>query len=438
MSKSKIFISHAVPEDNYFAGWLAAKLSLAGYDVWCDLDVLQGGEDFWKDIEKAIREETAKFIFILSAISKEKRGTLRELAIADKLNATGDFIVPVRVDDISSSDLPGELIRLNYIDFCPSWADGLRKLLQKFEKEKVIKIETTDLNVIDFWQKAQAAKDNIVTTREEGYWSNWFEIKIPEFIYFHFPSPLALYNLSMVSYPAFAESNYIVSFACEKCAQQIPMNKSIKVSTAKFSQEKDFQDQELGMVEDANKKVIRLLNDAFSRYLISRALKPYYMATDTIYYFAEGIDGDNPHLKINLTRYNRRSINLFGKSRGANWHFAIGGQAFLYPVNAFAIDYHVIFTSPTSGLPLDKATQHTYRRKLAWYNKKWRDLILGSFLWLGKENENDLFPIQVCEHQKIEFKLQPIMFQSQTGYFEPTKDGDGDEEEFNEQDIEIS
>ncbi len=433
MSKSKIFISHAAPEDNYFAGWLAAKLSLAGYDVWCDLDVLQGGEDFWKDIEKAIREETAKFVFVLSTTSMLKRGTLRELAIADKLNAVGDFIIPVRINEVSSSDLPGELIRLNYIDFCHGWADGLRNLLKRFEKERVIKVSTTDLNVVDFWLRAQAAKDDIMTAREEGYWSNWFEINIPEFIYFHFPSPLALYNLSMISYPAFPESNYIVSFACEKCVQQIHMDKSIKISTATFLKEKGSQTLELGIVEDANKKVIRLLNEAFSHFLVGRALKSYNMATDTIYYFSEGIDNDNPQLKINLARYKRHSINLFGKSHGANWHFAIGGQAFLYPVTAFAIDYHVIFTSPKSGLPLDKATQHTYRRKLAWYNKKWRDLLLGSFLWLGKENENDLFPIQVCEHQKIEFKLEPIMLQSQIGYFEPTK-----EDELDEQDVEVS
>ncbi len=433
MSKTKIFISHATPEDNYFAGWLAAKLSLAGYDVWCDLDVLQGGEDFWKDIEKAIREETAKFVSVLSSTYTQKRGTLRELTIADKLNIAGDFIIPVRIDNVFSGDLPGELIRLNYIDFYQGWADGLRKLLKRFEKEKVIKVSTTDLNIVEFWQRAQAVKDDIVITRAEGYWSNWFEINTPEFIYFHFPSPLALYNLSMVSYPAFAESNYIVSFACEKCVQQIPMDKSLKIPTAVFLKEKDFQDPELGIVEDANKKVIRLLNEAFSRFLISRGLKPYNMATDTIYYFLEGIDNENPQLKINLARYNRRSINLFGKSQGANWHFAIGGQAFLYPINAFAVDYHIIFTSPLSGLQLDKATQHKYRRKLGWYNKKWRDLMLGSFLWLGKENENDLFPIQVCEHQEIEFKLEPIMFQSQIGYFEPTKEDDLDE-----QDIEIS
>src|SRR5271157_1238700 len=30
-----LFISHANPEDNAFATWLATQLAIAGYEVWC-------------------------------------------------------------------------------------------------------------------------------------------------------------------------------------------------------------------------------------------------------------------------------------------------------------------------------------------------------------------------------------------------------------------
>ncbi len=52
----KIFVGHATPEDNYFSAWLSSKLRLFGYDVWCDLSELLGGEDFWKNIETVIRQ----------------------------------------------------------------------------------------------------------------------------------------------------------------------------------------------------------------------------------------------------------------------------------------------------------------------------------------------------------------------------------------------
>jgi hypothetical protein len=55
--RDKIFISHATsPEDNEFTRWLALQLVREGFPVWCDLIKLQGGEDFWKDIQSAIRD----------------------------------------------------------------------------------------------------------------------------------------------------------------------------------------------------------------------------------------------------------------------------------------------------------------------------------------------------------------------------------------------
>src|SRR5690606_30838433 len=53
-ARSVIFISHATPEDNAFATWLATQLAVAGYAVWCDTTKLLGGEPFWKDITEAI------------------------------------------------------------------------------------------------------------------------------------------------------------------------------------------------------------------------------------------------------------------------------------------------------------------------------------------------------------------------------------------------
>lgn len=77
-----IFLSHALPEDNEFTRWLALRLAKEGYPVWCDLAKLLGGEDFWNDIEDAVRNRTTKFLFVLSKVSNEKQGVLQELALA--------------------------------------------------------------------------------------------------------------------------------------------------------------------------------------------------------------------------------------------------------------------------------------------------------------------------------------------------------------------
>lgn len=77
-----VFISHANPEENDFARWLALQLANEGYPVWCDLTKLLGGEKFWEDIQNAISNRTIKFLFALSRHSNQKSGTLDELNCA--------------------------------------------------------------------------------------------------------------------------------------------------------------------------------------------------------------------------------------------------------------------------------------------------------------------------------------------------------------------
>ena len=60
--RNKIFISHATPDDNDFTKWLSLKLVGLGYEVWCDVLFLDKGADFWKIIEKEIRENAIKLL----------------------------------------------------------------------------------------------------------------------------------------------------------------------------------------------------------------------------------------------------------------------------------------------------------------------------------------------------------------------------------------
>ncbi len=130
--RNKIFISHATPDDNEFAAWLATKLELHGYDVWVDINELNPAADFWKTIESTIRNEAVKFLFVATKISTSgtRDGVIKELAVADQIrkNIDPEFIVPLRADDVSYGDFSVEIIRLNAIDFYDNWATGLIKL----------------------------------------------------------------------------------------------------------------------------------------------------------------------------------------------------------------------------------------------------------------------------------------------------------------------
>ena len=64
--RTVVFVSHVTPQDNDFVLWLCARLASAGYEVWSDVTKLIGGEVFWRDIEDAIRNHTAKFLSVLT------------------------------------------------------------------------------------------------------------------------------------------------------------------------------------------------------------------------------------------------------------------------------------------------------------------------------------------------------------------------------------
>jgi hypothetical protein len=174
--RDMIFISHANPEDNVFTRWLALQLGRCGYPVWCDLTQLLGGEAFWTDIEKALRERTVKFVYVLSRTSNSKDGPLNELQVAsnvardEKLN---DFIIPVAIDDLPSRQTHIQISRLNHIRFGHSWADGFQILLELLERENVQKDEKRfGAKAVSDWWRLYSPVDLGVRRENEMHVSN--------------------------------------------------------------------------------------------------------------------------------------------------------------------------------------------------------------------------------------------------------------------------
>jgi hypothetical protein len=132
-----LFLSYADPEDSVFTLWLALQLAKEGYPVWCSQTKLLGGEETWSDIERVIRKDTRKFIYIVSKTSNTKKGPLKELTVAENVARDGgleEFIIPVLIDDLSPRDINIQLSLINAISFNGGWARGLRSLLDKLER----------------------------------------------------------------------------------------------------------------------------------------------------------------------------------------------------------------------------------------------------------------------------------------------------------------
>ena len=213
-----VFVSHANPEDNDFSRWLSLQLPKLGYPVWCDLTRLLGGEDFWSDIEHAIRNGTSKFLYVLSRNSNQKTGPLQELALAISVarrRSLEDFVIPLRIDDLQYQDINIQLNRLNAIDFSTSWASGLKQLVEKLELNGVPKDPRfTPRSVAAWWSGSGNPGYSVLHTPDE-YSSNWFAIEsLPDVLYLHsVPRFVTFEDLTSFPFPFRKVGSLVVCFA---------------------------------------------------------------------------------------------------------------------------------------------------------------------------------------------------------------------------------
>jgi hypothetical protein len=429
-----VFVSHANPEDNLFTRWLALRLAREGYPVWCDLTRLLGGEDFWRDIEAAIRDRTAKFLFVLSKTSNQKQGTLMELAVARKAGKSiHDFVIPLRIDDIRHDDINIELQRLNCIEFSKGWAGGYKVLLEKLEKDGVAKDQRFGpKSVADWWRHQFGAERGVLTSPEE-YFSNWFRIKqLPDRIYFHCVPKRKEDGPDLtkewLAYPGFFDDRFLISFAKADnfvglIKTLIQKDKSHSFKTDEFLAGK--VNEHVVSRRQTHNHVVQLLKIAWETMVEKRALPLYELSQKAkCFYFPTGaVESDNISFVgvkgrtfRGVVGYKTLKPKDDGIERKRYWHFAIQARASLAPDLGYVIKPHVLFSDDGKRIWQDDKKLHRARRSQCknWWNPDWRDRILASVSWLA--NGKPQFQIPVNSKFSLEVESTPVRFNSPVSY----------------------
>ena len=177
--RDTILITHANPEDNRFARWLAGRLTTAGYKVWVDVRALRGGDDFWDKIEHVLRHEAIKQIVVVSE-HIGKQGVKKELALGDVMRrklSDAEFMIPIRIADVDFGDFPTEILRQNAHNAFPNWAACLQPLFETLDTSRVPKVEHPDAEQLAMIVAAQEDGRKLVTLNSETLYSNWFELR---------------------------------------------------------------------------------------------------------------------------------------------------------------------------------------------------------------------------------------------------------------------
>jgi hypothetical protein len=448
--RDMLFISHANPEDNEFSMWLALQLAKEGYPVWCDLTKLLGGEDFWKDVEEAIRERTIKVIYVLSKTSNKKIGPLQELQVAQvvakDLNLK-DFVIPLLIDDLPHKEINIQLSRINAIPFNSGWAKGFKILLDKLEQEGVQKSSKFNPESVTSWWRNQFSAEQGVFEQPDKYSSNWFPISsFPEKLYFHELKRLSIGKVEVpdeLPYPAFQHGLNLISFAeandfKKELGEYMTIGDSYPVSIDTFL--RDGLSQPYINRKQSRDFIFRLLRLAWEKFIKTRKLPIYELADQTkcFYFTKDMVKNDNLHFMGTDGNKTYRSVVGFKTIKDSKrfWHFAVQAKPLIYPSLAYIVKPHVLFSDDGIKVWESKERMHAARRSQCkdWWNPDWRDRILATMAWLA--NDKDKIEIQLgSSNTNIYVSSSPMAFDSPVSFTDPKEeihvidyDDDRDEE----------
>jgi hypothetical protein len=381
--RDRLFISYA-SEDARFVDWLALRLTSEGYKVWYDRLMLLGGESYPRDIDRAIAEQTFRFVAVLSRASVEKANPRKERTQALNIaRARGvDFLIPLKCDAVEPLELGWQLSDLTYIAFDASWSAGLAGLLKRLESLQAPRDER--------WGKAQIAKwlvaTDCVLPERETIWSNLFPIRsVPATMQlFKVRSKEALFETGKVwpiaphdatSYWAFSQPEEGLG------AEGWPMSHVV-----------NWQVQKEALGQPTRALLAVLVRRAVELSAIRRGLRPHpdrnevffpsgLFPSDRLYY--TGYDGKKTFVQVVGERTRKRQDKTVELT---HYSLSFGVKPVVFgfgePVVRLGIGAH--FTDE-AGRDLSPGRAGRKRKALgkSWWNYEWLSRVLACGSWLA-------------------------------------------------------
>jgi hypothetical protein len=436
--RDTLFISHATPEDNEFAIWLASRLEMLGYKTWLDKNRLLGGETFWQDIQNVIKNTVAKVLLVYSknicyANGDLKVGINKEIQYAESIARSKnikDFIIPLHIDKNASYD---EFIGANiltHIPFYENWASGLSQLKEKLEQSFIVKSNEAQKSSFADWYENKYISDCSIIERKECLYSSWWKIsELPSEIYMYiFQNSSIAERVKEINMdiPVAVITNVVVSFE-----EKLNLTDNYELGNFIIKPEKVFcfsmNDIALGISsnsfpawKDIKNHFVHLLDSIMTRLLLNKGLLPYQLSNGIAYFLPKG----NGFSKIKFV-YPYTEIKK-GKTIGGSyldigyWHYAISTRSILTPVLGFSIKPHVIFTYDGQQIIPDEKKQHSYRRNKCkrYFNDVWRNLQLA-FIQNLKDSMGSIHIKIKLDGSILKMDNWPVIFSSNFGYIDP-------------------
>lgn len=412
--RTAVFISHANPEDNHFVRWLGAKLTAMGYEVWADVMRLQGGDDWARKLEDALRNRALKMLLVCTPTGLEKQGVRNEIQIGSDLSRKLNdktFIIPLRLEDFEPPFLTAHL---QYINFKTGWATGLAELIELFDAKGVPRGQPGSMQT---WLSLHAEGSSKLLQKTEPLVSNWLEVKSqPTEVYYcepPFGSPLERFqNRQCHSWPVVPHQGGVITFSkpdSEGNLGVLPCKIVSSIETNTFLDE-GWSTYGIGGVQ-ARRMYADLGSQSFDKYCVSRNLKGYMGSGRRLSWWADIKTAPLEQVKFDWG-YRRGSRQIIGHSnkRGVHWHYAINTQLRTSPFRHLRVSARLVFSQNGMDAIEDNSRAHVLRRSLAkgWRNARWRDMLCAYLWWLSEDRYSLKLP--VGDGEFITVQLPPKQF----------------------------
>ncbi len=386
--RDHLFVNYAY-EDEALAGWLALKLTNAGYYVWFDQRKLLGGEPFPVDIDLAIKDRTFRMLSLLSPASVNKANPRKERQLAFNVGQSlgiRDFVIPLKATaDLRPEKLNWEVSDLTWIDFSSNWADGFHRLLRKLREIHTPLDETGGPARAARWFTHPA---RVLSNQPEQVMANLVDL---------YETPEVVFRLHPAGAPALSwPANWPhVTDGLNTWVLEIPE------SMAPETVAEAFRWQDVGGPDGV--LVRRQVSNLLRQNVLARAeALGLQRRPDGSAFFPFGLLDRN---RWTFQGYKEKSTY---KQLAADRSFSIGNgrrvkfrllQAFKPYIDLRALRGHPsirfgleIYLTHPNGVALDDRQAHSFRRRLSrnWFNEEWLNRLLAvvSFLADGRESIN--------------------------------------------------
>lgn len=438
-TRDTIFISHSTPQDNVFSIWLASRLEMLGYKVWVDKNGLIGGERFWNTIQHAI-DQSIKVLFVYSknivtADGSLKGGIEKELSYAENVayeNGLKDYIIPLHIDD-SKFHLAIGLPNLNHIPFSDNWAEGLKQLLRKLEKDGVPKSSESLTSSFSEWYENDYISSVKIIEKKRLYYSSILQVKRQpqEFCLYRFATKdlAILVRNANPGLPINLSSNVLATFERHlNLSIETPSGEHIEIEpkdkyycAIRDLNCPEFFTNEFPTYLDTINAYRRLMKSVWNSLLRKTGHSVYILSGKRHAYYKEKKGDKIPKIVIKYPFSNRtKKKSIYGKYRDYFWHYGLSATVETTPTIGYNLKSHIIFTEDGVNIISDTRKQHSFRRDKGkrFFNEEWRDLFLA-FIFQMRSSDGKISIKVTYDDQIVELSSMPLLLWSEVDYNDP-------------------